>query len=128
MLNYQTPEQIARDSIDKQLVVCGLVVQSKSEININAGIDEILTSYDITEDRNFKAWLFKKQAGNLKFTKEQMDWLFMLKDQIGSSVHVALEDLDYAPFEASGGRGRMWQLFGGSMETILAELNEALAA
>ncbi|HOI92047.1 MAG TPA: type I restriction-modification enzyme R subunit C-terminal domain-containing protein [Candidatus Rifleibacterium sp.] len=93
-----------------------------------AGIDETLTSYDITVDRNFKAWLFKKQAGNLKFTKEQMDWLYMLKDQIANSVHVALEDLDYTPFDANGGRGRMWQLFGDSMETILEELNEALAA
>ncbi|HQL70772.1 MAG TPA: type I restriction-modification enzyme R subunit C-terminal domain-containing protein, partial [Bacteroidales bacterium] len=64
----------------------------------------------------------------LKFTKEQMDWLYMLKDQIANSVHVALEDLDYTPFDASGGRGRMWQLFGDSMETILEELNEALAA
>jgi len=92
------------------------------------GIDETLTAYDKTVDRNFKAWLFEKQAGNLKFNKEQMEWLYMLKDQIATSVHVDLEDLDYTPFDASGGRGRMWQLFGDSMETILEELNEALAA
>jgi type I restriction enzyme, R subunit len=43
-----------------------------------AGIDEVLTPYDKTEDKNFRQWLFKKQAGTLKFTKEQMEWLYML--------------------------------------------------
>lgn len=92
-----------------------------------AGIDETLTPYDKTVDKSFQAWLFKKQAGTLKFTKDQMEWLYMLKEQIATSVHVDIEDLDYTPFDASGGRGRMWQLFGERMETILNELNESLA-
>lgn len=93
-----------------------------------AGIDTALTSYDKTVDRNFQQWLFKKQAGTLKFSKEQMDWLYMLKEQIATSVHVEADDLDYTPFDAKGGRGKMWQLFGDEMETIINELNEALAA
>lgn len=93
-----------------------------------AGIDEALVPYDKTVDRNFQQWLFRKQAGTLKFTKEQMDWMYLLKEQIATSVHVATDDLDYTPFDAQGGRGRMWQLFGEEMETIIDELNEALAA
>lgn len=93
-----------------------------------AGIDKTLTPYDKTVDRNFQQWLFKKQAGTLKFTKEQMDWLYMLKEQIATSVHIETDDLDYTPFDAKGGRGKMWQLFGDEMETIINELNEALAA
>ena len=93
-----------------------------------AGIDTALTPYDKTVDKNFQRWLFKKQAGTLKFTKEQMEWLYMLKDQIATSVHVDIDDLDYTPFDANGGRGRMWQLFGENMNTIIDELNEALAA
>ncbi len=94
-----------------------------------AGIDAVLTPYDKTVDKNFADWVWKKQQGNaIKFTPEQMEWLYMLKDQIATSVHVDIEDLDYTPFDASGGRGRMWQLFGENMETILNELNEALAA
>ncbi len=92
-----------------------------------AGIDKTLTPYDKTVDNNFKQWIFKKQAGNLKFNKEQMEWLNMLKDQIAASVHVEKDDLNYTPFDARGGQGRMWQLFGNSMDTILNELNEALA-
>lgn len=93
-----------------------------------AGIDTVLTPYDKTVDRNFQQWLFKKQAGTLKFTKEQMDWLYMLKEQIATSVHVEADDLDYTPFDAKGGRGRMWQLFGDEMEAIIDEMNEALAS
>lgn len=93
-----------------------------------AGIDAALTPYDKTVDRNFQQWLFKKQAGPLKFTKEQMEWLQMLKEQIATSIHIEPDDLDYTPFDAKGGRGKMWQLFGDDMETIINELNEALAA
>lgn len=92
------------------------------------GIDTVLTPYDKTVDKNFQQWLFKKQAGTLKFSKEQMDWLYMLKEQIATSVHMDIDDLDYTPFDAKGGKGRMWQLFGEDMKTIIDELNEALAA
>ena len=92
------------------------------------GIDATLTPYDKTVDKNFQQWLFKKQAGTLKFSKEQMDWLYMLKEQIATSVHMDIDDLDYTPFDAKGGKGRMWQLFGEDMQTIIDELNEALAA
>ena len=52
----------------------------------------------------------------------------MLKDQIATSIHIEAEDLDYTPFDAKGGRGKMWQLFGDEMNEIIQELNEALAA
>jgi len=93
-----------------------------------AGIDATLTAYDKTVDRNFQNWVFKKQAGTLKFTEEQMQWLRMLKDVIANSVHLDVDDLDLTPFDAKGGKGKMWQLFGNETENIINELNEALAA
>jgi type I restriction enzyme R subunit len=92
------------------------------------GIDEQLTAYDKTVDKNFQKWVFGKQAGHLKFNAEQMEWLRMLKDHVAGSFHIEIEDLDYTPFDARGGRGRMVQLFGKDMERVLEELNEALAA
>jgi type I restriction enzyme R subunit len=92
------------------------------------GIDATLTSYDKTVDKNFQNWVFKKQAGTLKFTEEQMQWLRMLKDHIAASVSLSVDDLDYTPFDAQGGKGKMWQLFGNETEKIINELNEALAA
>ena len=93
-----------------------------------AGIDTTLTSYDKTVDKNFQNWVFKKQAGTLKFTEEQMHWLRMLKEHIAASISVAADDLDYTPFDARGGKGKMWQLFGSETKNIINELNEALAA
>ena len=88
----------------------------------------MLTAFDKTVDKNFQTWVMHKQAGPLKFTKDQMAWLTLLKQHIATSVHVEVDDLDYTPFDAQGGRGKMYQLFGDEMETILQELNEALGA
>ena len=93
-----------------------------------SGIDEALTSYDKTVDRNFQDWVFKKQAGATKFNEEQMQWLRMIKDHIATSIHIDADDLDYTPFDAEGGKGKMFQLFGDKMNEIINELNEALAA
>jgi type I restriction enzyme R subunit len=92
------------------------------------GIDETLTPFDQTVNRNFQTWVFGKQAGTLKFTEEQMEFLRMIKDHIASSIHLEREDLDFAPFDAKGGIGRMYQLFGKAMEQIIDELNEVLVA
>jgi len=94
-----------------------------------AGIDVTLTPFDKTVDQNFADWVWKKQQGaSIKFSKEQMQWLYLMKDHIATSVHLNTDDLDYTPFDALGGRGKMFQLFGTEMETIIEELNEALVA
>jgi len=93
-----------------------------------AGLDATLTIYDATVDKNFQDWAFRKQAGPLKFTEEQMIWLRMIKDYVAASFHIDREDFDLSPFNAKGGLGKMWQLFGGETEGIIGELNEVLAA
>ena len=49
----------------------------------------------------------------------------MIKDHIAGSIHLDADDLDY-PFDALGGRGKMWQLFGAETENIIVELNEVV--
>jgi type I restriction enzyme R subunit len=93
-----------------------------------SGIDSILTVYDKTVDKNFQEWVFKKQAGATKFNEEQMQWLRMIKEYVTSSFHIEKDDFDYNPFNAQGGLGKMWQLFGEQTEEIINELNEVLAA
>ena len=93
------------------------------------GIDSELKAFDKTIDENFKNWIFRQNAGkHNRFTQEQMDWLRMIKDHVVSSYHIEIDDLDYTPFDAQGGRGKMYQLFGKEMNTIISELNEVLAA
>ena len=93
------------------------------------GIDSELKAFDKTIDENFKNWIFKQNAGqHNRFTNEQMDWLRMIKDHVVSSYHIELDDFDNLPFDAQGGRGKMFQLFGNEMNEIINELNEVLAA
>jgi len=93
-----------------------------------SGLDSTLTTYDKIVDKNFQDWVFKKQAGATKFNEEQMQWLRMIKDYVVNSFHIDKDDFDLNPFNAQGGLGKMWQLFGDKTEDIINELNEALAA
>jgi type I restriction enzyme R subunit len=119
---YARQDQVQEQRSGKDLVTLVSLIRRVLEI------DAKITPYSKTVDKNFQTWLFKKQAGSLKFNKAQMDWLNLIKEHIANSVHLAPDDLDLVPFDAQGGRGKMWQLFGAEMDTIIAELNEALAA
>ncbi|GAA4446126.1 type I restriction-modification enzyme R subunit C-terminal domain-containing protein [Nibrella saemangeumensis] len=91
-------------------------------------IDPALTAYDLTVNRNFQNWVFRKQAGTLKFSEEQMEWLRLMKDFIAKSVHLDREDFELSPFNGKGGLGKLWGLFGKQAFPIVDELNEYLAA
>lgn len=93
-----------------------------------SGMDAALTSFDKTVDKNFQDWIFKKQAGPLKYTEEQVQWLRMIKDYIATSFHVDRDDFELDPFNKQGGLGKMWQLFGEGTDGIIRELNESLMA
>jgi type I restriction enzyme R subunit len=93
------------------------------------GIDSELKAYDNTIEANFNKWIFKQHTGqHNRFSQEQLDWLRMIKDHVVSSYHIEIDDLDYTPFDAKGGKGKMHQLFGNQMNEIINELNEVLAA
>lgn len=93
------------------------------------GIDKTLKPHDKTINENFRKWIFEQNAGqHNRFTEEQMDWLRMIKDHIVSSYHIEVDDLAYTPFDAQGGVGKMYQLFGDEMNAIIEELNEVLVA
>lgn len=76
----------------------------------------------------FRDWVFKKNAGHVQFTEEQMAWLRMIKEHIAISAHIETDDLEYTPFDSKGGLGKFYQLFGEDYETILEEMNYELVA
>jgi type I restriction enzyme, R subunit len=93
------------------------------------GIDEKLSAYDATVRRNFQSWVLEHHSGGgEKFNEEQMNWLRMIRDHIISSFHIEREDLEMAPFNGHGGLGKMHELFGLRMDSLIEELNESLAA
>ncbi len=92
-------------------------------------IDKELNAFDSTIETNFNKWIFKQHTGqHNRFTAEQLDWLRLIKDHIVSSYHIEIEDLDYTPFDAQGGKGKMYKLFGNQMNDIIEELNKELVA
>jgi type I restriction enzyme R subunit len=51
----------------------------------------------------------------------------VMKEHIATSFHIEVDDIDSTSFDAHGGRGMMFRLFGSGMN-IFSEMNEALAA
>lgn len=91
------------------------------------GIDGKLTPFGDTVRRNYRDWILKKNAGQ-PFQPAQLAWLELIRDHIMTSVHLERDDLDYAPFDAQGGLGKMFQLFGEPMDALIDEMNLALTA
>jgi type I restriction enzyme R subunit len=93
------------------------------------GIDKTVSPFSETVRRNFQNWIMTRHSGGgEKFNEEQMEWLRMIRDHIVDSFHLGRDDLDMAPFNAKGGMGKMYQMFGTKMDAVIRELNEALAA
>ncbi len=98
-------------------------------IRRTTGLDEKLTDFEVTVRRNFQSWIMQKHAGTPeKFTEAQTAWLQLIRDHISTSFRFDREDLDYAPFDAQGGLGKMHQLFGDQMDSVIEELNGGLVA
>ena len=92
------------------------------------GIDAKVSPYSETVRRNFQNWIMTHHSGSgQKFNEEQMAWLRMIRDHVICSFHLDRDDLDMAPFDAKGGMGQMYKLFGDQLDDVINELNEALA-
>ncbi|HKT46214.1 MAG TPA: type I restriction-modification enzyme R subunit C-terminal domain-containing protein [Candidatus Acidoferrales bacterium] len=85
-------------------------------------------------DTHFNVWLnneirHSRESGNPEpFTTEQLHWLEMIRDHIAANLGIEPDDFEYAPFSQHGGLGKVHQLFGDKLNTIIEELNETLAA
>ncbi len=99
-----------------------------SLLRFELGIDSELYPYSDIVNRNFKEWIFKKNAGNIQFNEEQTEWLRMIKDHIISSVNIERSDFDNTPFAEHGGLIKVWTLFGSDLEKVLEEMNTEMVA
>lgn len=90
--------------------------------------DNELVPFPERVDANFNAWMVSQERGGKKFTAEQRHWLEMIRDHIAANLSIGSEDFDYAPFAQEGGLGKVYQVFGDELNTIIEELNGTLAA
>lgn len=99
-----------------------------SLIRFEMGAMDTLTSFAERVNYNFQQWSFRRNAGAVHFTDEQMEWLRLIKDHIAASLSIEQEDLELSPFDRKGGLGRFFEVFGEDYEKILMELNVELVA
>ena len=52
----------------------------------------------------------------------------MIRDHIAASLGIEPDDFEDAPFAQEGGLGKVHQLFGDELNTLIEQLNETLAA
>ncbi|WP_205085306.1 type I restriction-modification enzyme R subunit C-terminal domain-containing protein [Photorhabdus khanii] len=100
-----------------------------SLVRIATGLDSELKPFAEEVDSRFKKWIFRHNANRATiFSKEQTQWLRMIKDHIASSCAIERDDFDYSPFADQGGLQKAWQLFDQELDTIMNELNQELVA
>jgi type I restriction enzyme R subunit len=90
--------------------------------------DNELVPYTETVNERFAGWLAQQEQQGRTFTPEQLEWLERIRDVIGSSLTVTVDDLDDAPFAERGGLGGAYALFASELEPLLDELNQELVA
>jgi type I restriction enzyme R subunit len=68
----KNPEQIARDNIDQQLKACGWIVQSKSKINLGAGLGVAVREYQTIEGpADYVLFVDGKAVGIIEAKREE---------------------------------------------------------
>lgn len=99
-----------------------------SIIRFEMGYADTLTPFADKVNYNFMQWTFRKNAGHIQFTEQQMEWLRLIKDHIAASLSILPEDLDLTPFDQKGGLLGFYDAFGDEYEQILQEMNVELVA
>lgn len=74
-----------------------------SLIRFEAGAADTLAPFAERVNYNFQQWTFRRNAGAVHFTEEQMAWLRLVKEHIATSLSIEPDDLDLSPFDRRGG-------------------------
>ena len=88
----------------------------------------VLEPFADTVHIRFMQWMSKRIVAGQGFEREQIEWLELIREHIGTTASIDAEDFDYSPFVQRGGLGKAHQLFGEQLTGLLDELNEVLAA
>lgn len=128
-----TPERLweAYETLDASKVrgsAGTLLTNIVSLVRYTLGQDDGLAPYpDLVEER-FEAWLVAQQSAGREFSDEQLGWLRLIRDHLAASLSIEPRELLDPPFSQRGGLGRARELFGDELDSLLAELAEAVAA
>ncbi len=125
---YQTlqPDRVRKST---RRLLTDLVSLLRYTMIYDSDEEAMLTPYREIVEARFAAWLDEQeQRRGQPFDDEQRAWLQSMCDIIANSLSIERDDFKYKPFVQMGGLGRARTLFGNELPTIIAELNERLAA
>ncbi len=89
--------------------------------------DELVVPFCETVNLNFKDWTFERNSKQgYRFTEEQMKWLRAIRDSISINGAFSKGDLELSPFDAWGGLGQYYNLFGNQYLSLIDEMNQRL--
>jgi type I restriction enzyme, R subunit len=101
--------------------------QLVSELRFAMGRSDVFQPLPMTSNERFKVWVAAQEAAGRRSTVEQLEWLTMIRDHIATSRSIGVGDFAKVPFNQEGGLVKAGRLFGQTLPSILAELNEVLA-
>ena len=124
---WQAYEQLGRSKVrgaGPQRLLTDII----SLLRFALGESEVLEPFSEVVNARFAGWLADQEAAGRRFTEEQMEWLRMIRGHVAASLSIGIQDFEYAPFHEKGGPVKVYQVFGGELDELLVELNEALVA
>ncbi len=89
-----------------------------SLVHHSSGKEESLLPFSEIIREKFAKWLIQQESSGRIFTLEQKEWLFMIKNNIESSISIDLDALDNVPFSHKGDRVKFYEIFGNEHEKI----------
>ena len=125
-LIWHAYQQLEKSKVRKSANPKRILTDIISLIRFAIGQEKELEPFSEFVNEKFKEWLGKQERLGKKFTKEQIEWLYMIKNHISTSLSVNVDDFELSPFYEKGGVVKIYQLFGNNMNTLIAELNEVL--
>ena len=88
-------------------------------------LQPVLEPYAESLGERFAEWVTRK---NCTFMRDQLLWLDMIRDRMGTSLSIEMEDFERPPFSKRGGLKKARRVFGKPLLRMLEELNAVLAA
>lgn len=89
--------------------------------------DELVVPFGEIVNLNFKDWTFERNSKQgYRFTEEQMKWLRAIRDSISINGAFSKDELELSPFDAWGGLGQYYNLFGNQYLALINEMNQRL--
>ncbi|MEZ5380985.1 MAG: type I restriction-modification enzyme R subunit C-terminal domain-containing protein [Microthrixaceae bacterium] len=99
-----------------------------SLVRFALGVDDELAPWPQRVHERFDGWMAQQQQAGRTFTDDQVEWLALIRDHLAASLSIELAELQDPPFSQHGGLFKAKELFGQDLDSILADLTEALAA